>query len=151
MNTHTPSSITLYRVTHDSMKSTHVINYTQATDRSCIDGGDDGARRSPQWAYCHIIPVHATTGPKSLQLARIIVLSISGMLVSGEKPPNESEENLSKWLRPIKYPTRNGLVSNPSLRSDGPDTPREWRHGPQNYQLTKIRVRNEWSSTSNIP
>jgi hypothetical protein len=67
------------------------------------------------------------------------------------KPSNESEENLSKWLRPIKYPTRTGLGSNPSLRGDGPDAPSESRHGPQDYQLTKIRVRNQWISTSNIP
>lgn len=72
------------------------------------------------------------------------------MLVSGENHRMSRGKNLSKWLRPIKYPTRNGLGTNPSLRSDGPDTPPESRHGPQDSQPTKIRVRNEWSSTSNI-
>jgi hypothetical protein len=76
MNTHTPSSITLYRVMYNSLKL-HTLQtiLRRRTEVAKMVGmiAQEGLHYEPP---AILPPVHATTDPTSLQLARIILLSM---------------------------------------------------------------------------
>jgi len=76
MNTHTTSIITLYRVMQDSLNLHTSQTILRRRTEVAQMVGMTAQEGLPLSAYRHITPVNATTGPTSLQLARIFLLSM---------------------------------------------------------------------------